>query len=80
MFSYSYDTVQVEAEKLWRFQRYTVIYDYIGRIPSPINLIIRPPKLVIYILSKCFCNKKVSHADNQKKEIGTSKENNPVQK
>lgn len=82
MFSYSYDTVQVDAEKLWRFQRYTVIYDYIGRIPSPINLIIRFRQLVKYLYSKCksFCNKKVSHADNQKKEIGTSKENNPVQK
>lgn len=51
--SYSYDTVQVDAEKLWRFQRYTVIYDYIGRIPSPINLIIRFRQLVKYLYSKC---------------------------
>lgn len=82
MFGYSYETVQVDAEKLWRFQRYTVIYDYTERILSPFTLIIRPIELVIYLRSKFSCDKKVCHAENheQKKEISTSKENNLVQK
>lgn len=42
LFSYTFERVQENSEKLWRFQRYTVINDYNWRIPSPINLIFLP--------------------------------------
>ncbi|XP_078329885.1 transient receptor potential cation channel subfamily M member-like 2 [Crassostrea virginica] len=42
MFSYTFERVQDNSEKLWRFERYTVINDYDWRIPSPINLIFLP--------------------------------------
>nr|XP_034320577.1 transient receptor potential cation channel subfamily M member-like 2 [Crassostrea gigas] len=42
MFSYTFERVQQNAEKLWRFERYTVINDYDWRIPSPINLVFLP--------------------------------------
>ena len=41
-FSYTFERVQENSEKLWRFERYTVINDYDWRIPSPINLIFLP--------------------------------------
>ncbi|XP_056002358.1 transient receptor potential cation channel subfamily M member 2-like [Ostrea edulis] len=42
MFSYTFERVQENSEKLWRFERYTVINDYEWRIPSPINLVFLP--------------------------------------
>ncbi|XP_056002332.1 uncharacterized protein LOC130049150 isoform X2 [Ostrea edulis] len=42
MFSYTFERVQENSEKLWRFERYTVINDYEWRIPSPINIIFLP--------------------------------------
>ncbi|XP_056002346.1 transient receptor potential cation channel subfamily M member 2-like isoform X2 [Ostrea edulis] len=42
MFSYTFERVQENSEKLWRFERYTVINDYEWRIPSPINLLFLP--------------------------------------
>lgn len=45
MFSYTFERVQENSEKLWRFQRYTVINDYDWRIPSPINLLFLPYRL-----------------------------------
>ncbi|XP_056002348.1 uncharacterized protein LOC125661864 isoform X2 [Ostrea edulis] len=42
MFSYTFERVQENSEKLWRFERYTVISDYEWRIPSPINIIFLP--------------------------------------
>lgn len=40
--SYTFERVQENSEKLWRFERYTVINDYDWRIPSPINLVFLP--------------------------------------
>ncbi|XP_052693613.1 transient receptor potential cation channel subfamily M member-like 2 [Crassostrea angulata] len=42
MFSFTFERVQENSEKLWRFERYTVINDYDWRIPSPINLVFLP--------------------------------------
>ncbi|XP_065938117.1 transient receptor potential cation channel subfamily M member-like 2 isoform X1 [Magallana gigas] len=47
MFSYTFERVQNDSEKLWRFERYTVINDYKWRIPSPFNLFFMP--------YRCFC-------------------------
>lgn len=43
--SYTFERVQENSEKLWRFERYTVINDYDWRIPSPINLIFLPYRI-----------------------------------
>ncbi|XP_062566533.1 transient receptor potential cation channel subfamily M member 2-like, partial [Saccostrea cucullata] len=45
MFSYTFERVQQNSEKLWRFHRCTVINDYEQRIPSPINLLTLPYRL-----------------------------------
>lgn len=45
LFSYTFERVQENSEKLWRFQRYTVINDYDWRIPSPINLLFLPYRI-----------------------------------
>lgn len=44
-FSYTFERVQENSEKLWRFERYTVINDYEWRIPSPINLVFIPYRI-----------------------------------
>lgn len=43
--SYTFERVQENSEKLWRFQRYTVINDYDWRIPSPLNIVFLPYRL-----------------------------------
>lgn len=45
IFSYTFERVQENSEKLWRFERYTVINDYEWRIPSPINLVFLPYRM-----------------------------------
>nr|XP_034319204.1 uncharacterized protein LOC109618232 isoform X3 [Crassostrea gigas] len=55
MFSYTFERVQENSEKLWRFQRYTVINDYKWRIPSPINLLCLPKRLCLWFSSEGNC-------------------------
>ncbi|XP_062589311.1 transient receptor potential cation channel subfamily M member-like 2 [Saccostrea cucullata] len=68
MFSYTFERVQNNAEKLWRFERYTVINDYDWRIPSPINLIFLPYRFCccpgrkgccLHKCRECCCEKAV---------------------
>ncbi|XP_063431693.1 uncharacterized protein LOC134714381 [Mytilus trossulus] len=49
LFSYRFERVQENSEKLWRYLRYEVIMDYNSRIPAPLNIIIRP----LDILCRC---------------------------
>ncbi|XP_063431847.1 transient receptor potential cation channel subfamily M member 2-like [Mytilus trossulus] len=51
VFSYRFERVQENSEKLWRYLRYEVIMDYRTRIPAPLNLVIRP---IFFVVSKCF--------------------------
>lgn len=50
LFSNTFQTVQAESEKWWYYHLYTVVTDYAVRIPSPINLILRPINLTLYLL------------------------------
>ncbi|CAC5398397.1 unnamed protein product [Mytilus coruscus] len=50
VFSYRFERVQENSEKLWRYLRYEVVMDYRTRIPAPLNLVIRP----IYIAYRCI--------------------------
>nr|XP_022311194.1 uncharacterized protein LOC111116490 [Crassostrea virginica] len=76
MFSYTFERVQENSEKLWRFERYTVINDYDWRIPSPINLIFLPyrfcccPTREDCCLQKCrgACNRKAVEKEKKKKK------------
>nr|XP_022311236.1 transient receptor potential cation channel subfamily M member 8-like [Crassostrea virginica] len=76
MFSYTFERVQENSEKLWRFERYTVINDYDWRIPSPINLIFLPyrfcccPTKEECCLQKCrgACNRKAVEKEKNKKK------------
>lgn len=46
LFSNTFEFVHTNSEKLWHYHLYTVINDYSQRIPSPINLILRPIPLI----------------------------------
>ncbi|XP_071166783.1 transient receptor potential cation channel subfamily M member 8-like isoform X2 [Mytilus edulis] len=59
VFSYRFERVQENSEKLWRYLRYEVIMDYRTRIPAPLNLVIRP---ILFVVSKC-CFKCVDKED-----------------
>ncbi|XP_062596064.1 transient receptor potential cation channel subfamily M member 2-like [Saccostrea cucullata] len=76
MFSYTFERVQENAEKLWRFHRCTVISDYEWRIPSPINIIFLPYRICccpgrkggLRNRLKGCCNKK-EYEEEKKKEL-----------
>lgn len=50
LFSNTFQSVQAESEKWWYYHLYTVVTDYAVRIPSPLNLILRPIHLTMYLL------------------------------
>ncbi|XP_052100124.1 transient receptor potential cation channel subfamily M member 2-like isoform X2 [Mytilus californianus] len=52
VFSYRFERVQENSEKLWRYLRYEVIMDYKSRIPAPLNIIFRP----LNMLYRCCRN------------------------
>lgn len=41
-YSYTFEKVQENSGKHWHYQFYTVLREYKWRIPSPINILIRP--------------------------------------
>lgn len=53
-FSYTFERVQQNAEKLWCFERYTVVNDYEWRIPSPINLVFIPYRMCCPNRDNCW--------------------------
>ncbi|XP_061190312.1 transient receptor potential cation channel subfamily M member 8-like [Saccostrea echinata] len=63
MFSYTFEKVQNNAEKLWKFHRYTVINDYEWRIPSPINFLFLPYRLCCCPGRKVACKDKLRGED-----------------
>lgn len=64
-FSYTYEFIHTNSEKLWHYHLCTVIKDYSQRIPSPINLIGRPIQLIIHLRNHCLCNRKVDDSSHQ---------------
>nr|XP_034320576.1 transient receptor potential cation channel subfamily M member-like 2 isoform X2 [Crassostrea gigas] len=67
MFSYTFERVQENSEKLWRFERYTVINDYDWRIPSPINLVFLPYRFLCCPAKENCCLHKCQTRYNKKK-------------
>ncbi|CAC5379290.1 unnamed protein product [Mytilus coruscus] len=65
LFSYRFERVQENSEKLWRYLRYDVIMDYKSRIPAPLNLIIRPLLMMCGCLKKS-CNKRKEHTPDER--------------
>lgn len=51
-FSNTFERVQADSEKWWYYHLYTLVTDYAHRIPSPINLILRPPMFILYLLKR----------------------------
>ncbi|CAG2199285.1 unnamed protein product [Mytilus edulis] len=63
VFSYRFERVQENSEKLWRYLRYEVIMDYRTRIPAPLNLVIRP---IFFVVIKCVkCINHLRKKDNE---------------
>lgn len=50
LFSNTFEFIHTNSEKLWHYHLYTVIKDYSQRIPSPVNLILRPIQLIRYLI------------------------------
>ncbi|XP_048749949.2 transient receptor potential cation channel subfamily M member 2-like isoform X2 [Ostrea edulis] len=75
MFSCTFERVQENSEKLWRFQRFTVIIDYQWRIPSPINIMFFPIRFYFYLKEKrevkfCKSNKvEQGHVEEEKAAV-----------
>lgn len=63
MFSYKFERVRENSEKLWHFQRYTVICDYNRRIPSPFKLIPRLVQLIFLLKRDRSCDIKIGHTE-----------------
>lgn len=62
-FSNTFQSVQAESEKWWYYHLYTVVTDYAVRIPSPLNLILRPIHLTMYLLKLDHsCKKKIANS------------------
>nr|XP_034321515.1 transient receptor potential cation channel subfamily M member 2-like [Crassostrea gigas] len=83
MFSYTFERVQENSEKLWRFERYTVINDYDWRIPSPINLVFLPYRLFRYLAKHDCCSphcKQISILEQKKKEKRKREKNEAYQR
>ncbi|CAG2203521.1 unnamed protein product [Mytilus edulis] len=53
LFSYRFEIVQANSERLWRYWRYSVIMDYRTRVPAPLNLIIRPFMMIAKCIKRC---------------------------
>ncbi|CAC5420148.1 unnamed protein product [Mytilus coruscus] len=54
MFSARFNSITEKSKQKWRYHRHSVVISYENRIPSPINLIIRPLGCVCYV-AKCPC-------------------------
>lgn len=52
-FSYTFEKVQENSEKIWHFEKYRVLSDYEWRIPAPINLFFLPYRLTCRRKDKC---------------------------
>lgn len=50
VYNYFFQLIHTNSEKLWHYHLYTVIKDYSQRIPSPVNLILRPIQLIRYLI------------------------------
>lgn len=64
-FSNTFEFIHTNSEKLWHYHLYTVIKDYSQRIPSPVNLILRPIQLIRYLIIQRPCNRKVADSSHQ---------------
>lgn len=53
-FSYTFEKVQENSEKIWHFEKYRVLSDYEWRIPAPINLFFLPYRLTCRRKGMCF--------------------------
>ena len=58
VFSYTFERVQENSEKLWWYERYTAINDYQWRKPSPINLGFIPYRIYMKCKKKGYCSQR----------------------
>lgn len=64
-FSYTFERVQENSEKLWLFELYTAVIDYSWRIPSPFNLLCLPFRFSCF---RGFCKRAKVCANAKKLE------------
>ncbi|XP_076102526.1 transient receptor potential cation channel subfamily M member 2-like isoform X1 [Mytilus galloprovincialis] len=71
LFSYRFEIVQANSERLWRYWRYSVIMDYRTRVPAPLNLIIRPFMMIAKCIKRC---KKSCDKDKDLEKVAQERE------
>ncbi|KAJ8320389.1 hypothetical protein KUTeg_001976 [Tegillarca granosa] len=70
-FSYTFDEVQTNSVKLWKYQRYTLVTEYQSRIPSPFNILayLFPPYWILKYCSVRCCCKQTQMQLNEKNAL-----------
>ncbi|CAF4524121.1 unnamed protein product [Rotaria sp. Silwood2] len=55
MFSNTFDRLQSNADRIWKFQRYSLVCEYLSRpsLPPPFIFLSHCGRLTLYILAKC---------------------------
>ncbi|CAF1390901.1 unnamed protein product [Rotaria sordida] len=56
MFSNTFDRLQSNADRIWKFQRYSLVCEYLSRpsFPSPFIFLSHCVRLTLYTLAKCY--------------------------
>lgn len=70
-FSYTFENVLENSEKIWHFEKYRALADYEWRIPSPINIFLLPCRLIFHFRKENRC---CQSEEEKKKEKEKEKE------
>lgn len=41
-FSFRFEKVHTDSKRVWKYYRYSVVTEYLTKIPTPLNILIRP--------------------------------------
>jgi len=56
--------LQTDTDRIWKFQRYQLVCEYLSRpsLPPPLILFSHVYRFILYLLSKCFTCEGIQHA------------------
>ncbi|CAF1316231.1 unnamed protein product [Rotaria sordida] len=78
MFSNTFDRLQSNADRIWKFQRYSLVCEYLSRpsFPSPFIFLSHFGRLTLYTLTKCYKKSQALMCNYLEHLIDDSKTNN----